>query len=377
MNDNELEQNLKTRYQKLYGNPPAAEIIWRQIEPHLTAHEQKRSWWKQFFTIKKHTDRQFIAAPGRHFADRPVQRIGIVLIAVVVGLMAIAATGYVATGDRLFNTLFNMMGIQPIAQKFSDYHQSKSIDGYTITIQKVYADANRVIIGYTDKTPDGRHLEDKFAILSSKLITEQGAELQPTNGLSDVEGISSSLLNFDASNIQGTPKELHLHLTIPYGSRSQSTAFHAEGNLTFDFSVPFHSGNVVNINRSITARGKPVTEQITYMINGKKVQIPVMTLNGHTATLKRVVITSSETRAYITGFGSGASLDGNINLLFKITTNGRIYNALMVQTASDVWEVNFDYPSLVSKKGMWTLTIQQALPQMDIGPIWNFKFDVK
>ena len=75
-------------------------------------------------------------------------------------------------------------GTQSLTQQglFTSVAQSKTIDGFTITVATAYADANRAILGITIKQPDLSEYGNggKWDFGQIKLITSDGSELPPT-----------------------------------------------------------------------------------------------------------------------------------------------------------------------------------------------------
>ncbi|HTK11529.1 MAG TPA: DUF4179 domain-containing protein [Ktedonobacteraceae bacterium] len=386
MNDTKLEQHLQKHYQNLYGNPPAAEHMWKRIAPELAMQERKVIWWRRMFMSKHATNKPIVATQREHRSRRAVLHTGTLVASLIIGLATIGATAYAATGGAQLADLFEYLGIKSMAQQFSDYHQSKSVDGYTLTIQKAYADTNRVLIGYTGEAPTGKSFAGKFAPGEGELTTEQGIKLRNMGGIATGTE-SGNLFAYDASGIQGTPKELHLYLAIPYGSQPQNSGFQMEGYLTFNIIVPFHPGKVLQMNHAVTSSGKPETKQASYhdaVAGIVKGQVEV--LHGKTVTLQKVVIAPTETRAYIQGFDRADYTNIAFSRLdFKLTIDGHEYSASMIYAGTNAWQVNFDDPSLASKKGQWILTIQQTISEIDSkekayetpGATWNIPFIVK
>jgi len=256
----------------------------------------------------------------RHHARR-----GVLAAVLVVGLLLFATSVSAAILPAL-DGLLKDLGIQQL--QYSDFHQSKSIDGYTLTLSKVYADANLVIIGYTIKAPAGQEVLGKFDTGRAALTTEQGLALPPLTGITanPIGGTNGNVLYYDASPIEGTPTALHLQLAIPY-------TITTHGSLTFDFAVPFHPGRVANVQQAVTA-------------------------HGQTLTLERVVVTPSETRFYVRGF-TWQDRTATTLFLTELTVGNHVYSAHGVGSKGlDVWMINYDWP-LFGEQGVWTLAIHE------------------
>src|SRR5579884_1799276 len=309
MNDIELEQALKKIYHKQYGDPPAPDVIWQRVAPCLTVLIPPVPWWKRVLQPARHVDSPSLYVPRNSASGfRLSRRLAITLVGVIVGLVVIASTTYASINGAPLDSLWKSFGIpSTVTRQFSDYHQSKSVDGYTITIQKAFADSNEVIIGFTAEAPAGGNTWNKFYLAASKLVTDQGTVLPPISGLGGTGTTSGTLLAFDTSSIQGNPKDLRLELSLPYGSQAQSAPFSVAGHLTFDIVVPFTPGKFINVNQSVTSPGEPVTKEISVMggLPGGGQQLvhdKVTVLNGKTVTLRQVVISPSEVRFDVAGF---------------------------------------------------------------------------
>jgi hypothetical protein len=362
-NDTHLEQQLKNYYQRIAGEPPDPVGVWNQLLPQLDSQRKFHRWHLPLRTGQR---RDAIVAPPQRLRSGyklPVR--GAVVLAALVAILVMLVGAAYAAGIPILTTLFHLeSGTQQILQtnQYTDYHQSKSVNGFTITIEKAYADANRVIIGYTITGPANRNQDDEFAFGLSTLTTAQGVKLPFMKGIGSlaVQGISGNTSSFDASTIQGNPKELQLHLAIPFGTHLLSAAFKITGALTFNFVVPFHAGKVINVHQSVVADGK-------------------------TVTLERVVITASETRLYIQGFNAQDKPNG-YSIVANLSVPGQTYTGGGGNRATGLWTMNFDIP-LLGKHGQWTLAIRKEITLKDSstglyhlvpvsGALWTFHFTV-
>ena len=126
----------------------------------------------------------------------------------------------------------------------------------------------------------------------------------------------------------------------------------------FDFSVPFHTGRVVNVHQTVTSGARAIT-------------------------LERVVITPSEMRFYVNGF---ASNDEMYALHYVLSLGNKAYDHVDIngQDAPKNVFLMLD-ESLYDKHGNCTFTIQEYpqlanstpsphdLPRIKGGP-WVFHF---
>lgn len=332
MNDAKLEQRLQTHYQNRYGFPPDPVTMWERLAPRLDSREKSTPWWSRLLDITGRLHSPRLVQPA-FLSKRKHARRGVLLAILVVGLLMFATSVYASL--PVLDALLKDLGIQQL--QYTDFHQSKSIDGYTLTLSKVYADANLVIIGYAIEAPAGREVLGKFDMGRATLTTEQGLALSSLAGITakPIGGINGNVLYYDASSIQDTPADLDLHLAIPY-------TINATGSLTFDFSVPFHPGRVANVHQSVTADGK-------------------------TLTLERVVVTPSETRFYVRGFNQQDRTPTTL-FLTDLTVGNHVYSLRGVGSKGlGTWMMNYDWP-FFGEQGIWTLAIHESVYLKDPNP---------
>lgn len=113
--------------------------------------------------------------------------------------------------------------------------------------------------------------------MAISLRTSSGTVL-PSRGLvgySVPDATHAEVPSFDAADISGAPSELPLHLDARAQAGPQAGEIWG-----LDFTLPFHAGRVAQPNQQLT-------------------------VNGGTATLKKVVLTPSELRIYLEGVGDG------------------------------------------------------------------------
>ena len=186
---------------------------------------------------------------------------------------------------------------------------SQTLNGVTVTLERVYADANEIIIGYTIKSPDGQRYTGGHLTLTDATGTVfPGTVGLGVAGQSDILGIElppgegAYVLAFDAAAVKGAPDDLDLRLVMeveelvlsrdvpdPHPTPSGSPAEPPEpmvveleplpvgaivGPFTFDFSVPFIPGRTIEVQQTVEAAGIAVR-------------------------LERIVVTPSETKAFL------------------------------------------------------------------------------
>ncbi len=333
---------------------------------------------------------------------RPTTRLGWACLAVILFLTFGAVTYAVAPAvERLFH---QEAGLQHIEQAglLQEYDLSRTVDGVTVTLQRVYADANRVVVGLTVIGPEGQRYDPRRVTLTDAngvvfpLATGWGA-----TGRSDIPGFDIDVLpgqgvyvmGFDTTIEEGAPAALSLRLVVeverfalPLGAISPfltsarppaepTGAAGAEvevaptpeegavvGPFTFDFDVAFNAGHTVEVQQVVESAGVSVK-------------------------LERVVVTPSETRATLcfeppagsnTVWTLIAALDvGNGQSLF-----GGVVKPVNGGREEDCHCVIFPY-ALAGRSGLWTLTVSELVgtdlakrPSEDVrlaGP-WVFRF---
>ncbi len=269
-----------------------------------------------------------------------------------------------------------------------EVHLSQTLNGFTVTLERVYADANQVLVGFTVRGPS----DQRVHLTEITLTDDQGTVFPGMLGAgvvntSDILGVSlppgtqGEVFTFDASAVQGTPSELKLHLEmalwIPVTDQHATPTVEGEmpaqepqaqitegesttvmatpaqtmrdafvaGPFTFAFSVPFIPGRTVEVSHTVEAGGVAIT-------------------------LQRVVVTPSETRAILCfdppdgggkawtpiamlDAGEGQEVSGGSSSLISGTGEERCHR------------YGF-FASLYNQRGEWTLTVPE-LVGMDIG----------
>ena len=239
----------------------------------------------------------------------PNTRLGWAFMALVLCL-AFGAVAYavVPVVSRLFQQEAGLRHVEQ-ANLVQELNLSQTVDGVTVTLERAYADANRIVVGFTIKDPNGQRYDASHLTLTDAAgAVFSGMVGYGVTGQSDILQVSlppgegAYVLAFDAAPVEGAPAELDLQLVMevrgfvlplnapeppptpisPPGEPPASMAVEAQpvpegaivGIFTFDFSVPFIPGRVAEVNQTVEAAGVAVR-------------------------LKRLVVTPSETRAIV------------------------------------------------------------------------------
>ena len=231
-------------------------------------------------------------------------------------LLVVGATAYAV----------NLWEVMPFWQHIEEaglgqeVHLSQTLNGFTVTLERVYADANQIVVGFIVSGPPDQKVHLTRITLSDDRGTEFRGMVGAGTDASGTLGVSVSLppgtggevFVFDASPVQGRPSELELYLEVELWAtelhstptakgetpaqpvQEESGAQMAEdrraivmatpaqtmrdvrivGPFTFDFSVPFIPGRTIKVHQTVEAAGVA-------------------------ARLEQVVVTPSETRAIL------------------------------------------------------------------------------
>jgi hypothetical protein len=372
--DTYLEQALRDHYRESYGEPPAPAQVWARLVPHLVPQESDpmaavpqeahRAWWQRAWPV---------AMPRR-------------LAAACVAMLAVLALGggvYALTGG-LDHVLHSDPGAQQaaLADLGRPFDLARSADGFTVTLRWAYADANRVIVGYTVAGPEGRHFLRLDAMLAGQndlrpTITDaQGRVLPMESGV--LPGLYpqdvGQLTSFDAAALVGQSGEVALRLTLPelrvveqIDPQAPARQFTVLGPFAFDFVVPFQAGRVATPRQTITA-------------------------NGSALTLERVVVTPSETRLYLSGpmlaqWAARGGVPSDGPKVFLHAPGVKVLGLGSHRMGEPGWleqpqgdEVVVHYPvALVEQREDWTVEVRPRLPDDPLAPggsPWTFQFSM-
>jgi len=331
----------------------------------------------------------------------PTTRLGWASVALILclifGTVTYAVAPFVA---RLFQ---QEAGLRHIAQTdlVQDINLSQTIEGVTVTLERAYADANRIVVGFTVIGPDDQRYDPHRVTLSDAngtvfpLMSGLGATGQSDLfDLSLPPGEGAYVLAFDAAAVEGTPAELDLQLGLevekltPSSDASNSFLTSARppiekpsdkvvelkplptpaeedivGTFTFAFSVPFNAGHIIKVRQTVESAGVAMR-------------------------LEKVVVTPSETRAILCF--EPPDRDGVVWTLVAALDVGdgqELFGGIVKPTENLNEECHcVIYPhALADQPGLWTLTVTELVgtdlrqqPSEDIrvaGP-WVFRFHV-
>jgi len=334
--------------------------------------------------------------PSRWGRVMPATRLGWAFLALALALTFGAVVYAVApVVSRVFQIEPGLQHVEQ-ANLVQALDLSQTVEGVTVTLERAYADANRIVVGFTIEETAGRRHEARLT------LTDADGDVFPATigygvtGQSDLFGVSlppgerAYVHAFDAAAVQGPPETLNLRLVIeleelvlppeapsPSPTLSGSPVEPSEpmvmeleplpqgaivGTFTFDFSVPFIAGRVAEVNQTVEAAGVAVR-------------------------LERVVVTPSETRAYLR-FDSPGGAETCWTPIATLKAPGdrktQDYFAYAVNAEPPVYPYGFLAP-LYDRRGEWTLAVtelvgtdlsQQPSEQIRLAGPWVFRFQV-
>lgn len=270
----------------------------------------------------------------------PWRRRPLLLAAVAaLGLVTVATVASVSAGslliDRLFGLFANETQQAAWMNRGVDLHLAQTACGQTMTLQHAYADANRIVVGYT--------LSGGGSSVDAHLADAHGTTFPPLDAgaLAPEAGTTGNVATFDASGIAGLPAQLTLRLTAPGPVTSGGTP--CPQAYDFAFAAPFVEGQSLAPTQTVVSQGVAVT-------------------------LDRVVVTPIETRVYVRTTGKPV----NSPYLADFTVAGHDlesgfngYTSPMGPVVTDI----FSFRSIADERGTATLTLswpqgaESALPR--------------
>jgi hypothetical protein len=301
---------------------------------------------------------------------RPNTRLGWALLALAL-FLAFGAVAYavVPIVNRLFRQEAGLRHVEQ-ANLVQELNLSQTVDGVTVTLERAYADANRIVVGFTIKDPNGQRYDAHHLTLTDAAGTVFSGTLgYGVTGQSDILKVSlppgegADVICFDAAPVEGAPAELDLRLVMEVVEALPPAALEPSptpasppaeppmvvvleplptpeeeaivGPFTFDFSVPFIPGRVADVNQTVEAAGVAVR-------------------------LERVVVTPSETRAYLRFDSPSGEAEWwmPIAMLQAPGEDGKSYAGYMGSYGPASYQYGFLAP-LYDRQGEWTLTVTE------------------
>ncbi len=259
-----------------------------------------------------------------------------------------------------------------------------TLGGFTVRFERVYADANRVVVAYTIQAPVGRSFN--HALLNRLSLTDRiGNELRPlscgTNGMEKrVDGdVYGQIACFDAPRVAlegATELALHvqgwgLDVVEPVGDGAPATEWSGSTGIPVGGSPEVHPGCPSEI-RCYVLPGTVAFDFTVPVEPRRRVVEPrqAVTVGGREVVLERVVVTPTEARFSMRGPGDA--------YVRRVMTNG--YDSERdPMLGSTGWSVGSDQKitsldgALFDHPGEWTVTVSSSNGSADS---WIFTFVV-
>jgi hypothetical protein len=244
---------------------------------------------------------------------------------------------------------------------------SQTRDGVRLTLERVYADVNRVMLTYEVQTARTGTLFDGFATPTGEpLVTDSRGDVLPGYDASfqtdPRSNESVGIVVYDAASAAVNTGRLSLNIAVPgLRMRSNDGGTSSAGPFAFELTVPMSSGQSITVGETDTVRGVAVA-------------------------LDRVVASPSETRIYLTssvGFKSAEPYlvahitgPGYDSRTAVITTPAELVDLGSTFRAPDGEEVVTFNNTLFGKRGRFTLTVDSIGSGTRVVGPWVFSFVV-
>ena len=185
-------------------------------------------------------------------------------------LLLLAGVAYASSSvvRELFTKLAPWVEESGLSQEMN---LSQTVDGVTVRVERVYADANAAVVGYTISGPPitSEGIGQRYFSKPGTLTVEGGPTLKASGGMGTVPGSEDVLGNwrpndrlavlamFDTSVIEGSPSELKVTMPIvvydrvPVPEAGPATA----RSYSFDFTIKFHPATVVDVDQTVEVAG--------------------------------------------------------------------------------------------------------------------------
>ena len=248
-----------------------AQLIQQELRSYfrdqVQAVQPDSGWWANAVARAAEVKRP---APWRMGVRR--SRLVWVLIPLAVLLLAGIAYASSSVVRELFEKLAPWIEHAGLSQEMN---LSQTIDGVTVRVERVYADANAAVIGYTISGPPitvngvGQRYFSQPRILS----IDGGATLKSMGAMGTVPGSQdvlgdwrptdrlAVLAMFDTSVVEGAPAELSVTFPIQVYDRVPIPEAGPATLRTFNFNfrMKLHPAKIITVGQSVEAAGVVVT----------------------------------------------------------------------------------------------------------------------
>ena len=183
-----------------------------------------------------------------------------------------------------------------------DVDAAQTIDGVTIHLQRAYADANRVVVGYTVEFPKSVrfYVSDATPVVGEVTLTDAGGRQYRgvTSAFAGASPLGAQLLSFEGPGIASAPRDTTYTLSIAKVFSGITPGATPTGSFTGPWVFTFTLANVP---------ARVVTPSL------------VLTSGDLSLAFTRIVVTPSATRFDYRFTRSGTAVTGSVALM----ANGR------------------------------------------------------
>lgn len=181
--------------------------------------------------------------------------------------------------------------------------------GGTVTIERFYADTNRIVVAYTITRATAAENDTRFPIIRPTLADQEGriypftwpGGLASTGGRENGHLFSRAVISFEATPLPPDARQATFRLTFdPAEIVNNPVVLEGFGPWVVDLTMPIVPARTAAIGQTVVApvaasyrQGEPATDV------ARCAACPEASAEGVAITLDRVVVTVSETRLYL------------------------------------------------------------------------------
>jgi hypothetical protein len=269
------------------------------------------------------------------------------------------------------------------------------VDGVTVTLEWAYADANRVVVGFTVVGPDGQRYDSRCVTLTDAAgIIFPGSMGMGVTGQSDILQVSlppgegAYVYSFDASAVESAPKKLDMRLMVeaeefvlfPAGPDPLPTPddppVETPNSMVVEVQPVYQEGAIVG----------PFTFDFSVSFTPDRIVVGAQTVEvaGVAVTLEEMVITPSEARATLCFDPPDEGWDTWVPIVTLDTGKAGYAAGSVGELGEQGCSTTQIYGPLYDQRGEWTLTVTElvgmiAAPsggQKRLAGPWVFHFRV-
>lgn len=293
--------SLRHRYPDLLkgGDDAAVGDVVQDLDALAAATARPHSLPAAFDTVLLRREARTVRSPRRFQSVLGLlQGLPRALAVPVAALLILALAGATYAAHSVLEQAFTMNGgtQQIVAGNLGrEINQSRTVDGFTMTVERAYADPNGIVIGITLTGPPGRQFNSMILFgtydfangqrLNSPPVLTDATGRRFAGGLAPLApgvqgGTGAALLEYTPEGlIPGQVLQLTLHasaINVVEALPSPASAggheppceeppagalcvFTVRGNFDFQFTIPVAAGQAIPVNQTVVSAGTPVT----------------------------------------------------------------------------------------------------------------------